>query len=119
MFWKESKEESQILDCSSFTDGTFYRPFTETDSTRFIQIEGNSHKEFHNNRQKWIFSDIEWNNDCECELTINELNYDNFPAKVGDKLRIKVTRIDGNIIYYMATNSKGKIKRGRLKKTHP
>jgi hypothetical protein len=116
MLKKEYNEKNTPLDCSSFTDGIYYRPRTETDSTRHIVIEGNSHKEFHMNESQWIYSDIEWKNECECELTISEINHPEIDASAGDKMRIKITRIDGDIFYYIATSKTGEIKKGKFKK---
>jgi hypothetical protein len=80
-----------------------------------VVFKDNSHIEYHNNKEHFIKSEIQWVSDCEYYLTIKETTLPRFPFKIGSKLHIVVTKVKGNKVYYRST-LEGKTWEGKLTK---
>ena len=78
-----------------------------------VVFNENKHTEYHNDKEHYIKSDIEWVSDCEYYLIIRESTLPNFPFKMGTKMHIKVNKVRGKKVYYKATLG-GKSWEGRL-----
>ena len=88
--------------CTSLRNSTL-KYLDADDSTAYVIIDGNKHIEYHKNKKYFIKSDIEWLNDCEWEMTMTEVTIPRFPFGAGDKMHVKVDKIEGDIIFYTAT----------------
>lgn len=73
------------------------------DTTSFVVINDTTHIEYHQNKKFFIKSNIEWLSDCEWEMTMTEVTIPGFPFGAGDKMHVKVNKIEGGIIFYTAT----------------
>jgi hypothetical protein len=80
-----------------------------------VIFKGNEYVEYHNNKEHFIKAEIQWISNCEYNLTIKETNLPRFPFKIRSKLRIVVTKVRGNKIYYKSTLG-GKTWEGKLTK---
>ncbi|TMM29875.1 hypothetical protein FDT66_08360 [Polaribacter aestuariivivens] len=100
-------------DCAILKNNTFtYRNGSED---VIVIFKENDHVEYHNDKEHFIKSDIEWVNDCEYYLVIKESTLPNFPFKMGTKMHIKVTKVRGKKVYYTSTLG-GRSWDGRLTK---
>ena len=68
-----------------------------------VVFQENTHTEYHNNKEHFIKSEIEWVTNCEYYLTIKESNLPNFPFKMGTKMHILVNKVKGKRVYYTST----------------
>ncbi|MEE9406451.1 MAG: hypothetical protein V3V28_00110 [Polaribacter sp.] len=83
-----------------------------------VVFKEDKHVEYHNDKEHFIKSDIEWVNDCEYYLIIRESTLPNFPFKMGTKMHIIVNRVRGKKVYYTSSLG-GKSWEGRLTKIKP
>lgn len=92
---------SKIDGCKIMHHGTF----TYGDSTNLIKvvINGNDHVEYIENGKYIIKSKLKWISDCEYNMTMTGITVPDFPFKVGDVMNVKITRVDGNEIYFTST----------------
>ena len=88
-------------DCSSLKNSTFKYRYAKKDVLVIFGV--NDYVEYHNNKEHFIKSDVEWKSDCEYNLIIKETNLPDFPFKVGTKLSIKINKIRGKKIYYTSS----------------
>jgi hypothetical protein len=85
-------------DCTILKNNTFsYRILKKN---VFVVFKENKHIEYHNSKEFFIKSDIEWIDDCEYYLTIKEFNLPNFPFKLGTKMHVIVNKVRGNKVFY-------------------
>ncbi|QNM84947.1 hypothetical protein H9W90_12200 [Polaribacter pectinis] len=99
--------------CAILKDGTFTYRSGKQDV--IVIFKGNKHVEYHNDREHFIKSDIEWINDCEYNLIIQESTLPDFPFKMGTKMHIVVNRVRGKKVYYTSSLG-GRSWDGRLTK---
>lgn len=69
----------------------------------FVVFDENKHTEYHNDKEYYIKSDIEWVSDCEYYLIIRESTLPNFPFKMGTKMHIVVSKVRGKKVYYTSS----------------
>lgn len=99
--------------CTILKNNNFKYRYNKQDV--LISFKENTYIEYHNNKEHYIKSDIEWLSDCEYNLIIRESNLPDFPFKTGTKLNMKVDRISGKKVYYTATLG-GRSWEGRMTK---
>ncbi|KGL62520.1 hypothetical protein [Polaribacter sp. Hel1_85] len=100
-------------DCSILKNNSF--TYRNAGKDVLVVFEEAKHAEYHNNKEFYIKSDIEWVNDCEYYLIIKETTLPNFPFKMGTKMHIVVNKVKGKKIYYTSSLG-GKSWEGRLTK---
>jgi hypothetical protein len=86
--------------CKIMHEGTFKY---KSDPGTKVKITGNKHVESYKGGKYIIESDIAWVNDCEYNLTMVKITLPDFPFKPGDKMNVKITKVEGKTIYYTAT----------------
>ncbi|QOD59717.1 hypothetical protein H9I45_10155 [Polaribacter haliotis] len=104
---------SSKKDCTILKNNTF--SYKNGSNNVVVIFKENKHVEYHNKRKHFIKSDIEWINDCEYYLIIQESTLPNFPFKMGTRMHIKVDKVRGKKIYYTSTLG-GRSWEGRLTK---
>ncbi len=100
-------------DCSVLKNNSF--TYRNGGKDVLVVFEENKHAEYHNDKEYYIKSDIQWVNDCEYYLVIKETTLPNFPFKMGTKMHIKVNKVKGKKVYYTSYLG-GKSWEGRLTK---
>jgi hypothetical protein len=85
------------------------------DKTRYIEMDGNHQIEKSENNPYVIESSVEWVNDCTYIMTMTRITIPNFPFGPGDKMKVEITKIDGDIISFTSTVN-GNLMKGRFKK---
>ncbi len=80
-----------------------------------VIFDENKHTEYHNDKEHYIKSDIEWVSDCEYYLIIRESTLPNFPFKMGTKMHIVVNKVRGKKVYYTSSLG-GRSWEGRMTK---
>ncbi len=80
-----------------------------------VVFENNEHIEYHQNKKYVVKSTIDWVSSCEYYLTINETNLPDFPFEIGTKLRVQITKVKGNKVYYK-TSLNDRVWEGRMEK---
>lgn len=98
-------------DCSILKNNSF--TYRNGGKDVLVVFEGIKHAEYHNDKQFYIKSDIQWVNDCEYYLIIKETTLPNFPFKMGTKMHIIVNKVKGKKVYYTSYLG-GKSWEGRL-----
>ena len=94
-------------ECEVLKEGTFrYLDDIGDPSSAFV-IRNETHMEYHEHMHYEIESLMVWKNDCEYELEMVRTNYEDFPFKTGDKIRITIDKVNGDTIYYTAKASDG------------
>lgn len=88
--------------CDTMRAGTF-KYIGGDDTTAVVVIDGDKHMEFHNNSAYHIASDIKWINNCTFELTMTEITIPNFPFGPGDKMKVEIQKVNGDLINFRAT----------------
>ncbi|MFK8059735.1 MAG: hypothetical protein AB8B78_06540 [Polaribacter sp.] len=88
-------------DCSTLKNNTYKYRYAKKDVLVVFKV--NDYIEYHNNKEHFIKSDIEWISNCEYNLIIKETNLPDFPFKVGTKLNIKINKIRGKKVYYTSS----------------
>lgn len=91
-----TKDKCDILKNSNFK-------YRNAKKDVLVMFEKDKHTEFHNNKEHFIKSDIEWVSSCEYYLIIRESNLPNFPFKMGTKMHIVVDNVKGNKVYYTSS----------------
>ncbi len=81
-----------------------------------VIFKGNEHYEFHNNRKHFIKSKLFWVAEDLVYVTIEDFNLPNFPFKRGTKMKIEITKVEKNYIYYKSTLG-GRTWLGKMKET--
>mgnify|MGYP001307082445 CR=1 FL=1 len=104
---------SSCNNCGVLKNNTFTYRYSNKDV--IVIFNENRHIEYHNNQEFYIKSDIEWINNCEYYLTINEYTLPNFPFKIGDKMHVVINKVRGKKIYYTSSLG-GSSWEGRLTK---
>lgn len=66
----------------------------------FVEINETSHKEYYKNDDKYLRSELTWNEDCDCGYTakITENTFSNKSLKVGEVLTAKIIKIEGDVV---------------------
>lgn len=100
-------------DCKVLKNGRF-KYLDAEDTSAYIVITGNDHTEYHANGKYYIKSKLNWISNCEYIMTMTEITIPDFPFHPGDKMRVVIVKVKGDIIYYTATVSDRKWS-GRLK----
>jgi hypothetical protein len=100
-------------DCSVLKNNHF--TYRNGNKKVLVIFKENNYIEYHNNREYFIKAEVQWISDCQYYLTIKEANLPRFPFKIGTKLRIAVTKVRGDKIYYESTLG-GKTWEGKLTK---
>ncbi|MEO6252963.1 MAG: hypothetical protein ABIO79_06645 [Ferruginibacter sp.] len=100
--------------CGIFKSGKF-RYLDSEDPTGYIIINGGKQTEHSEKNDYIIESDISWVSDCSYIMTMTRITIPNFPFQPGDTMKVDITKIKGNIIYYTST-VKGVSWNGRFKK---
>ncbi len=81
--------------------GTF-RYLDNKDSPAYFSIQGNQHKEHHQQGKYTIESEPEWLDDCRYRMTMKRNTFPSFPFKPGDRMTVTLLKVEGNILYYKA-----------------
>jgi hypothetical protein len=92
-------QSSTPSQCSVLKKGKFLYLDGE-DKTAYIEMNGNYQIEKSGKNSYYIESSVEWLNDCTYVMTMTKITIPNFPFRPGDKMKVSVTKIDGEIIYY-------------------
>lgn len=101
-------------DCGeTLKNNTFTYRYAKKDVLVVFKV--NDYIEYHNNKEHYIKSDIEWTSNCEYDLIIKETNLPDFPFKVGTKLHIVINKISGKKVYYTSSLG-GRSWEGRMTK---
>ena|SRR5688572_5478815 len=87
--------------CKIMRNGTFV--YGNPSSEVKVVIKGDKHIEYHHEGKYIIKSRIKWLNDCEYNMTMTEITIPQFPYTVGDIMNVKITRVEGNNIFYTST----------------
>ena len=87
--------------CKIMRNGTFV--YGNPSSEVKVVIKGDKHIEYHNEGKYIIKSRIKWLSDCEYDMTMTEITIPQFPYTVGDVMNVKITRVEGNNIFYTST----------------
>ena len=101
-----TKNDCSVLKNNSFT----YRNAKKDVLVIFKEKE---HIEYHNDKEHYIKSEINWISECEYYLVIKETTLPNFPFKMGTKLHIIVNKVRGKKVYYTSSLG-GRSWEGRL-----
>lgn len=88
--------------CSTFKIGKF-KYLDAADTTAYIVMDGDKQVEYNTGDKYIIESSIKWVSKCSYVMTMTKITIPNFPFKPGDKMRVDITKIDGDIIYYTST----------------
>lgn len=105
---------SSSKDCGILKDNTF--TYRNSKKEVIVIFKDNKHVEYHNNKEFFIKSDIEWVSNCEYYLIIKETTLPNFPFKMGTKMHIVVNKVRGKKVYYTSSLG-GRSWEGRLTQT--
>ena len=100
-------------DCSVLKDNHF--TYRNANKEVLVIFKDNKHVEYHNNKEHHIKSEVKWISDCEYYLINKATNLPRFPFKIKKKIRVLVTKVRGNKVYYESTLG-GKTWEGRLTK---
>ncbi|MES2430759.1 MAG: hypothetical protein V4556_07455 [Bacteroidota bacterium] len=84
------------------------------DTTAYIIIDNNSNIEYSSSGKYYIKSKLNWLNDCEYNMTMEEITLPNFPFQAGDSMNVKFDNIEKDIIYF-TSNVNGLTMKGRFK----
>ena len=110
-----SQDQSTETQCSIAHEGTF----TYGNSKMQITISRTKNKQVDKILYKgtafYLYSDIEWLNDCEYNITMISSTLPNFRKQPGDVLNVKINKIEGKHIYY-TTSFKGEAKEYKMTK---
>ncbi|QOD62188.1 hypothetical protein H9I45_07035 [Polaribacter haliotis] len=79
-----------------------------------VEFKDNQHIEYYNNKKHSIKSTIVWISKNECIITLKEINLPNFPFKKGNSLKMVITEVRGNNVYYKSTLG-GRTWKGKMK----
>lgn len=79
-----------------------------------VYFNGNEHIEYHNNKEYYIKSSIVWTSKDECIITLEEITLPDFPFRTGNSLKMKITDVRGDVVYYESTLG-GRTWRGKMK----
>ncbi|GAB2805881.1 hypothetical protein GCM10027043_00680 [Ferruginibacter profundus] len=85
------------------------------DKTAYIEMDGNYQIEKSGKTPFYIESTVEWIDDCSYIMTMTKITVPDFPFGPGDKMKVTIDKVDGNIIYYTST-VKGTSWNGRFKR---
>lgn len=96
-FGQEKSECQQV-----FKRGKF-KYLDAIDSSTYIVMNGATQIEYNVNGKYTIESKIDWISDCSYDMTMTKITVPNFPFKPGDVMRVDITKIEGNTIYYNST----------------
>lgn len=80
----------------------------------FVYFNGDEHIEYHNNKEYYIKSSIIWTSKDECIITLEEITLPDFPFSPGNSLKMKITNVKGDVVYYESTLG-GRTWRGKMK----
>jgi len=102
---------SSSKDCGILKNNTF--TYRNSKKDVIVVFKDNKYIEYHNNKEFFIKSDIEWVSNCEYYLIIKESTLPNFPFKMGTKMHIVVNKVRGKKVYYTSSLG-GRSWEGRL-----
>ncbi|MEO9570453.1 MAG: hypothetical protein ABJH82_03550 [Polaribacter sp.] len=68
-----------------------------------VVFKGNEHYEFHNNKQHFIKSKLFWVSEDLVYVTIEDFTIPNFPFDRGTKMKIEITKVEKDYVYYKST----------------
>lgn len=99
---------SQTINCKKFIEGTFYYPTLPNK----ISIRKDSIQESYNNGKLEMVWKVKWLNECEYELTCQQVLVDPYPIKKNDKIVATIVQTEGDfftttIIFYNEDNPNG------------
>lgn len=103
---------SQSKDCSRLKNCKLQSLVVE--DTSYIVIKNNEYSQIYDDGS-FIKSKINWISNCEAEIIISEVSIPDFPLAIGEKLKLKVDKITGDVAEFSVTmqgetyNSKFKI----------
>ena len=93
--------EKKYIACEKLHNGTF--KYGNVSDEIKVVINGENHIEYHDNGKYYIKSKLNWKSECEYDMTMIEITIPNFPNKVGDVMNVKIKKVEGNVISYIAT----------------
>lgn len=82
-----------------------------------VIFKGNEHYEFHNNKKHFIKSKLFWVSEDLVYVTIEDFNLPTFPFKKGTKMKIEITKVEKEYIYYKSTLG-GRTWLGKMKESN-
>ena len=68
-----------------------------------VEYKGDTHYEYHNNRQHFIKSKLFWVSEDLVYVTIEDFTIPNFPFERGTKMKIEITKVEKDYVYYKST----------------
>jgi len=109
---KSSKNVSYDTESSVLKNNTYTYEYKGKDV--IVIFNNDEHIEYYNNKKYYIKSKLTWTNKYECEMTIIEATLPDVPFKAGTKLNMKVTKTQGNHVFYESTLG-GRTWEGKMK----
>jgi hypothetical protein len=106
--------QSGTTDCSFFQHGKF-KYIGADDSTSYIVMNGSKQTEYSKKNDYIIESSVRWITDCSYIMTMTKITIPNFPYHPGDQMKVDITKVEGDIIYYTSTVN-GNSWEGKFKK---
>ncbi|SHF77286.1 MULTISPECIES: hypothetical protein [Flavobacterium] len=101
-FYTAKKQTVEKANCAVLKNCRLRYSEANDDST-YITIKDNVFMEFPNADKEYIKSNLEWVNECEYNATVTELTASGLNFKTGDKINVKIDKIDNDMIYYTAS----------------
>jgi hypothetical protein len=90
-------------DCQQVFKRGKFKYLDAIDSSTYIVMNGATQIEYSVNGKYTIESKIDWISDCSYYMTMTKITVPNFPFKPGDVMKVDITKIEGNTIYYNST----------------
>ncbi len=108
----QSKKKEQ---CALMHSGTF-KYLDAQDPTSYFVITDSTHTEYYSDGAYQIRSQMTWNSDCQYTLVMLSSTVPGFPFKPGDKLKVTIIKVEGDVIQY-AAEVNGEKWKSKVKKT--
>jgi hypothetical protein len=76
---------------------------SSNNTSSYVIIDGENHTEFMQNEKFYIKSKLKWIDDCNYEMTMLEKNDPDFPFGPGEKMIVKIDKIEGDFVFLTGT----------------
>jgi hypothetical protein len=94
---------AQTPDCSVMHKGTFV--YNDVVSTSLVVMTKKFHYEYSSDKKYVLKSKLEWLNNCEYKATVIKNTRPDFThIPIGTIMRVRITKVEGNIISYSGTS---------------
>src|SRR5437868_10420733 len=105
-----SQNSPKTSGCEILRNGKFVY-INDDDRTTYIEMNGDHQTERSEKYHYVIESTVKWIDDCNYVLTMTKISMPNAVFGPGDKMKVEITRVEGDIVYY-TSNVKGFIRSG-------